>query len=283
VRRMLLRPSRCLTFLAGSCLSLCSVIHSQQVGESRGVQAISSASYSNTSDGLRQLLDAMLVAAKLDDHTELQLLVRETEIPNYRNWFATTFGRDRSDSWAGSYGKMLRKDQEDFEGLLITLSRMEGEFSAQKLDSVKRYGTLVGPLDEYLADWKEAGAPKGQEPRHIAEFFFIEGKFRWNSTVEYSPFQNTKSSFVVLGKLLKRVPPAYPEEARKKSIQGTVILNVILRTDGSVAVQNVLEGDPILSPAAIEAVRQWRYEPSLINGQPVEIRTKISVVFTLNP
>lgn len=280
---MQLRRLRFLTFLAGSCLSLCSVIHSQQIGESNGARAISGASYSNNSDGLRQLLDAMLVAAKLDDHTELQSLIRETEIPNYQNWFTATFGRDRGDSWAGPYGKMLRKDQEDFEDLLIKLSHMEGEFSAQKVDSVKRYGTFAGPLDEYLADWKEAGAPNGQEPRHIAEFFFIEGKFRWNSTVEYSPFQNAKSGFFVPGKLIKRVPPAYPEEARKKSIQGTVILNVILRTDGSVTVQNVAEGDPILSPAAIEAVPQWRYEPSLINGQPVELQTKISVVFTLNP
>jgi len=280
---MLLRPLRCLTFLAVSFLSLCSVIHSQQVEEAEGAQSISRASYPNNPNGLRQLLDAMLVAAKQDDHTELQSLIRETEIPNYENWFTTTFGQDRGESWAGPYGKMLRKDQEDFQGLLIKLSHMAGEFSAQKVDSVKRYDTFTGPLDEYLSDWEEAGAPKGPEPRHIAEFFFIEGQFRWNSTVDYSPFQNAKLGSFVLGNLIKRVAPEYPEEARKKSIQGTVILNVILRTDGSVTVQNVADGDPILSPAAIEAVRQWRYEPSLMNGQPVESRTQISVVFTLNP
>jgi protein TonB len=56
-----------------------------------------------------------------------------------------------------------------------------------------------------------------------------------------------------------------------------------LLKDGSVTVQNVAVGDPILSPAAIEAVRQWRYEPTMLNGEPIEVETKISVVFTLTP
>src|ERR1700730_5088949 len=236
---MLLCRLRCLTFLAVSSLSLCSVIHSQQVGESTGAQGIGRASYPNNPDGLRQFLDAMLVAAKRYEHTELQTLIQKTEIPNYENWFTTTFGQDRGESWAGPYGKMLRKDQRDFQDLLVKLSHMEGEFSVQKVDSVKRYGTFTGPLDEYVADWKEAGAPQGQESQHIEEFFFIEGNFRWNSTVEYSPFQNAEPGSFILGKLIKRVPPTYPEEARKKSIEGTVILNVILRTDGSVTIQNV--------------------------------------------
>ena len=61
-----------------------------------------------------------------------------------------------------------------------------------------------------------------------------------------------------------------------------MILNVIVQKDGSVTVQNVAEGDPILSPAAIEAVQQWRYEPNLLNGQRIEVQTQINVVFTLN-
>jgi len=87
----------------------------------------------------------------------------------------------------------------------------------------------------------------------------------------------------VPAKLIKRVPPEYPKEAREKAIQGTVVLHVTIRKDGSVTVQNVAEGDPILSPAAINAVRQWRYEPTLLNGQAIEVQTTISVAFTLSP
>ena len=82
-------------------------------------------------------------------------------------------------------------------------------------------------------------------------------------------------------KLVKKVQPEYSAEAREKRIEGTVKLQVIVGKDGSVTVQNVVEGDPLLSPAAIEAVRQWRYEPWQLNGQPVEMQTTIDVVFSL--
>jgi TonB family protein len=282
---MLLLPLRRLTLFAVFSLFLyaviCPVIHSRQAGESKATKGTSTAFYPNNPSGLRQLLDEMLAAARQDDHTKLRALIREAEIPDYENWFTTTFGREKGESAAGSYGETLQKDQKDFQDLLIQLSQLEGEFSIQKVDTAKKYGTLTGPLDEYIADWKETGPPTGQEVQHIAEFIFIEGQFRWNNIVQFYPFQSGKPNSFVPAKLVKRVVPEYPEEARQKSIQGTVILNVILRKDGSVTVQNVAAGDPILSPAAIEAVRQWRYEPTLINGRPFEVQTKINVVFEL--
>lgn len=280
---MLSLTSRCLTLFAVSALFLCPMIRSRQMEKSKSSQATITASYSNDPNGLGQLLEVMLAAAKQSDTTMLESLIRETEIPDYENWFTTTFGQEKGESWAGPYGKMLQVNEKDFRDLLIRLSQMEGQFSVQKLDSARRYDTLTGPLDEYLADWKKPGAPKGQEAEHIAQFFFIAGRFRWDSTTRFFPFQKPTAGSFVPGKLLKRVPPEYPEQARQKSIQGTVILNVILKKDGSVVVQNVADGDPALSPAAVEAVRQWLYEPSLLNGQPVDIQTRITVVFTLNP
>lgn len=280
---MLLRLPCSLILFAVSSLSLCPAIHSQRLGESRGAQTTNGASYPNNPNGLRQLLDEMLLSAKQDDHSRLQSLIQETEIPNYESWFTTTFGQEKGESWADPYGKMLRKDQKDFQDLLIQLSHMEGEFSVQKMDSAKRYDTLTGPLDEYLADWKKSGGPKGQEVQHIANFFFIEGKFRWDSTAQYFPFQPPSKHSFVPAKVVKKVQPEYPAEARQNNIQGTVRIQVIIQKDGSVTVQNVLEGDPILSPAAIEAVKQWRYEPTLFDGKPVDVQTTIEVNFTLRP
>lgn len=99
--------------------------------------------------------------------------------------------------------------------------------------------------------------------------------------MEYFPFQKPKTASIVPAKLIKKVQPVYPAEAQEKGIEGTVKLQVILRKDGSVTIQNVLEGDPILTPAAIEAVRQWRYEPWQLNGQAIEMQTTIDVVFSL--
>jgi protein TonB len=74
----------------------------------------------------------------------------------------------------------------------------------------------------------------------------------------------------------------YPPLARQARIQGTVAVNVIVRKDGTVEVQNVGAGHPLLIQAAVDAVKQWRYEPTTVNGEPVDIQTKIYVFFALN-
>ena len=87
---------------------------------------------------------------------------------------------------------------------------------------------------------------------------------------------------MVTAKLVKKVEPEYPAEAQEKKIQGSVKLQVVVQKDGSVAVQRAVEGDPIFYAAAIEAVRQWRYEPTFMNGQPIDMDMIITVTFALN-
>lgn len=77
------------------------------------------------------------------------------------------------------------------------------------------------------------------------------------------------------------VKPVYPPLARQARIQGTVRLNAIIGTDGRVKDLTVVSGHPLLVPAALEAVKQWVYEPTLLNGEPVEVVTIIDVNFTL--
>jgi TonB family protein len=222
----------------------------------------------------------MLLAAKKEDSSKLQSLIRDTEIPNYRSWFTTNFGQGTGESWAEPYGQWLAKHEKEFQELLVKLAHMDGEFAIEKIDTAK---ILYGPLDRYIARWKQPLVPKDEELVSIGDFFFVEGKFRWDSNMEYFPFQKPNTnSFVGPPKLVKKVQPEYPVEAQEKRIEGTVKLQVIVRKDGSVTVQNVVEGDPILSPAAIKAVGQWRYEPWLFNGQPIEMHTTIDVVFSLS-
>ncbi len=76
--------------------------------------------------------------------------------------------------------------------------------------------------------------------------------------------------------------PIYPREAKAARIQGTVTLQVRIGKDGHVIEAIVLSGPPLLSDAAVEAVKQWLYRPTLLNGQPVEISTQVDVNFTLS-
>jgi TonB family protein len=82
-------------------------------------------------------------------------------------------------------------------------------------------------------------------------------------------------------KLVKQPRPQYPPEAKQARIQGVVKLYAIIGKDGTVQNLTVISGDPLLVPSALEAVRQWVYEPTLLNGNPVEVDTEIDVNYTL--
>ena len=87
---------------------------------------------------------------------------------------------------------------------------------------------------------------------------------------------------VQTAKLINKVQPVYPPLAKQARIQGTVRLQAIIAKDGSVVELQVLSGHPLLQQAALDAVRQWRYQPTLLNQEPVEVVTTIDVIFTLS-
>ena len=84
-------------------------------------------------------------------------------------------------------------------------------------------------------------------------------------------------------KKLVNVPPRYPDDALQAKVQGAVVLDVVLDADGVPTDVQVSKGVPMLDAAAIEAVRQWRYEPTLMNGVPVPVAMTVTVNFTLDP
>ncbi len=89
------------------------------------------------------------------------------------------------------------------------------------------------------------------------------------------------SQGVTQGMLLKRVQPVYPHSALQMRIGGAVQLQAIIDKSGSISSVKVLSGDPILAKSAVDAVRQWRYKPYLLDGEAVEIQTQITVNFKL--
>jgi protein TonB len=84
------------------------------------------------------------------------------------------------------------------------------------------------------------------------------------------------------GLLIKKVQPAYPPLARQARIQGTVLLQAEISKDGTIENLRLISGHPMLAPAAIEAVKQWRYKPYMLNGEPVAVETQVQVNFTLS-
>lgn len=94
------------------------------------------------------------------------------------------------------------------------------------------------------------------------------------ATLEVSPA-------VAEGSLLHRVEPEYPEEARQQQIQGPVMLEVRIRLDGTIGEVRLISGQRLLADAAIVAVKQWQFRPRMVQGQPVEMHTTITLNFSL--
>jgi protein TonB len=90
------------------------------------------------------------------------------------------------------------------------------------------------------------------------------------------------SAGVSNGRLIYRVEPTYPPLAQQAHIQGAVVLVALIDKGGNVQSLQVVSGHPLLVRAAIDAVKQWRYQPLLVNGQPIEVETTVTVNFRVH-
>jgi periplasmic protein TonB len=96
------------------------------------------------------------------------------------------------------------------------------------------------------------------------------------------PTRQRVSSGVISGLLIRRVNPAYPPLARQARIQGQVLLRAQISKEGAIENLQLISGHPMLVQSALDAVKQWKYKPYLLNGEPVEVDTEIQVNFTLS-
>lgn len=102
---------------------------------------------------------------------------------------------------------------------------------------------------------------------------------------QVKPFVPSKPPVVSnmqLGTILNRVQPRYPSIAIPLRLEGDVVVRAIVGRDGTMQEVQALSGHPILIPAAMDAVKQWRYRPYILNGQPIEVETQITVRFRMD-
>ncbi len=88
------------------------------------------------------------------------------------------------------------------------------------------------------------------------------------------------SSGVAEGQIIRRVDPVYPKEARENNIQGDVVLTATISKEGNIINLKLVSGPPLLADAATEAVKQWKYRPYLLDGEPIEIETTVTVRYS---
>ncbi len=115
--------------------------------------------------------------------------------------------------------------------------------------------------------------PEAEEQRQIAN--------RLSSAPDV-PMRIRVGGQVMQAQLISKVNPHYPHEAKNNRIQGTVVLQALISAEGSVIDVEVVGGDPTLARVATDAVLQWRYQPTTLNGRAVQVVTEIDINFTLD-
>lgn len=105
--------------------------------------------------------------------------------------------------------------------------------------------------------------------------------FPVSSAVAKKPEKVALSAGASMGLLLTKTPPVYPDLAKAARVSGTVVLQATISKTGSIENFHVISGPAMLQEAALNAVRQWRYRPYLLNNEPVEVETTVDVIFTL--
>jgi periplasmic protein TonB len=123
-------------------------------------------------------------------------------------------------------------------------------------------------------------------------FFPERGAFQPSESVAPTPVEKKNnegkrplklSEPVVQAQLISRVEPRYPALAKQIKLEGTVQLHAIIARNGRITALEVVSGHPLLVQSALDAVRQWRYHPTVLDGEPVEVETTITIIFRLQP
>jgi TonB family protein len=239
--------------------------------------------YPDSTDGLRLLLQDALTVAKNGDNEKLASIVKGMEVPDCKAWLYRTYAPDSAESWLSLCDA---KNDESMQDLLVNLGSKSGNIITRSVNTSPEPGrgmewgmlqALKQPVDIYFAALETPGGPR---PEPIGYFMFIDGGFRWDSTISFVHITRRGPPVQPPG-MLKMVYPVYPPKAKARGIEGTVKLQITIRSDGSVKILRLISGDPLLVPAAKKAVSQWRYKPTIVNGRPISTETTTQVVFRI--
>jgi len=251
--------------------------------------------YGETPDGLMKLVQDLLDAEKTGDTKRSSEIYTSLVIPNHSQWFGKTFGGPEDERLDAKYNELLEVSTSQLKtrvaravqkGQKYVVVRTFQKPEDAQIDLQKAFlAALASPTSLYGAATNSG--PEDKSHTLLGDFVYVDGGFRYLDFGVMQALGTAPAMRIRFGgniprpKLIKEVNPVYPEAARANGVQGTVKLHVILAKDGSVRQVELVSGDPLLVPAAIDAVKQWRYQPSLLNGQPVEVDNEVSVVFYL--
>ena len=250
---------------------------------------------------LRSQMTTALAAARQGDQAKLKEIGRSWIIPDYELWFKAMFEEEQGAKLGAAYGANLEPTEKLLPKLFEWLAQQEGELVIEDAKTLPKRSDswcgerltnlLKGDLALYRVSVGKADSSGPQSGRVAGYFALVAGDYRrldCPSLGLAGPPPHPMSEILRVGgnvmaaRNIKKVAPVYPREARAAGISGTVRLHAIIGKDGGIQALEVISGPPALKEAALDAVRQWKYQVTFLKGNPVEVDTTIDVFFTLN-
>jgi TonB family protein len=269
--------------------------------------------YPDSTAGLEHLAKDIIKAQKTNDGARAEMLLRSLILPQPHAWYERVFGP----IIAGNEGALYERASASVPPTLAREFLDAGQFNLNSME-VRRFDRScddnAGELTFSILHARVERVPlyeiifvKGNKLLRFASFAYVDGGFRFvippklEGKVFPPPVRKTSSNptpaehaenskeldrvtvgaFVQAARLVNKVAPQYPDIAKREHLQGTVQLHAIIGTDGSLAHVYVLSGYCSLAQASLDAVQEWKYAPTMLMGNPVEVDTQITVIFRL--
>jgi TonB family protein len=263
------------------------------------------AAYPNTSEGLQSLVEAILHAAKSKDTAIETELIHGLLVPEDSKWFSDEFGPGFGASLSATYRSLELNMGQDLQ--VIFENDVQRGWMKPKIFRYADAASSESPVDKFLncmdevvplyqtaVDGKRTTFGFARDPSQMGKitagdphgyFAFIQGSFRFIPQEvlmvlpKGRPVRIKLEMDVMNSKIMNKTPIQVPPQAIEKHISGKVVVEVILDVEGNIKELKVLEGDPILSDSVMETVRKWKFEPTKLDGDPVEVDLQIPFVF----
>lgn len=252
----------------------------------------------------RAQVAAIVQSYRKGDTTGGRQLIEQFRLPNAKDWFSEHLNSEQSPDFASRYDRLYENFAESFEHTVEAIVATHGAELDTNLDigegeiptGVLRPGAKLSgivstkPVSLFFCQFK-ISIKKTPATSWGDTYVYQDGAFRflgfggWPFWVWQNGTEGGASKaghFGTPAVLISRVDPVYPLQAKANKIEGVVIVRIRIDKNGLVEKAEVISGDPLLSQAALDAVRRWRYKPATIAGMAVGIDGTADVVFSLH-
>jgi len=233
---------------------------------------------------LKQQIEDIFAALKKKPFDRFDAEIKELRLPDEKTWFSEVFGPDNAEKMAQIYLDLWPR----FEDVNARSFKVDHEMkrtdifvrrasTADFLDISRVSAAMQTPVAMYIVSTSKHGT---ENDLHPGFYVFVQGRFRCVPLSVFRILPGVRKSRVRIAgnvtqaKIVKRIQPDCPADVRAS---GDVAVHAIIGLDGTVSELAYVSGPPLLAPLAIDAVKQWHYETTYLNGEPIEVDTTISV------